>query len=120
MKKTKNLKSSLPKGRVMYQYTKEGDWLHLEATNPYNSTATIYAVLPFSSHKKAQAFVRWHNLPEAQKVERLAMAIDPDAKNASKFWERRHAAGSTEPYYDFWREAQDKARAILALLEGKR
>jgi len=46
-------------------------------------------------------------------VEQVAHAIDPEAKQLCEHFERRMLAGSSEPWYDYRIEADNKARAAL-------
>lgn len=51
-----------------------------------------------------------------QMVEQMAKAIDPDAKELCEHFERRMNMGSTEPWYDYRKEADQKARAALCAI----
>lgn len=46
-------------------------------------------------------------------VEQVAHAIDPKAKELCEHFERRMLMGSSEPWYDYRKEADGKARAAL-------
>ncbi len=46
-------------------------------------------------------------------VEQMAHAIDPEAKELCEHFECRMRMGSSEPWYDYRKEADDKARAAL-------
>lgn len=112
MKKTKNPKPSLPKGRVHYTIrfcrgmsNGTHSYRNFFSAEPKEEVFPV-AVLPFPSRKKAQAFVRFWNTGEEKRVEWVAAQL-------------------FHPLTDYCRAKNpeavrhEQARAVLALMEGK-